>query len=162
LLGGRVYCDRCGYRMQVSYPERQRGLYSCNHPERKADPSRCPSLSVRGLDALVSRQVLRALEPAALDLSLQAHADLEGGRQRLHRHWQQQLERARYQAERARRQYEAVEPENRLVARELESQWDKALGQERQLQEEYARFRQELPAGLSRAERAAILALAQD
>jgi hypothetical protein len=162
LLGGLVYCDRCGYRMQVSYPERQRGLYSCGHPERKQDPSRCPGLAARGLDALVSRQVLRALEPAALDLSLQTHADLEGERRRLHQHWQQQLERARYQAERARRQYEAVEPENRLVARELESQWEKALGQERQLQEEYARFQQELPAALSRAERAAILALAQD
>jgi hypothetical protein len=162
LLGGLLYCDRCGYRMQISYPERQRGLYSCGHPERKRQTQRCPSLSARELDALVSRQVLRALEPAALDLSLQAHADLEGERQRLHQHWQQQLERARYQAERARRQYQAVEPENRLVARELESQWEKALGQERQLQEEYARFQQHQPAALSRAERAAILALARD
>jgi DNA invertase Pin-like site-specific DNA recombinase len=162
LLGGLVYCDHCGFRMQISYPEARRGLYSCCRPDRSDEPGRCPSLSARTLDALVSRQVLRALEPAALEVSLQAHADLDGERQRLHRHWQQQLERARYQAERARRQYEAVEPENRLVARELESQWEQALGQQRQLQEEYDRFRQNLPAALSRAEHAAILALAAD
>jgi Recombinase/Recombinase zinc beta ribbon domain len=162
LLGGLVYCDRCGYRMQVTYPEAQRGLYSCSRPDRAATPGPCPSLSARTLDALVSRQVLCALEPAALEVSLQAHADLEGERQRLHQHWRQRLERARYQAERARRQYEAVEPENRLVARALERQWEQALGQQRQLTEEYDRFQQDVPAALSHAERAAIRALAQD
>jgi DNA invertase Pin-like site-specific DNA recombinase len=162
LLGGLVYCDRCGFRMQASYPEAHRGLYSCCRPDRSEEQGRCPSVSARVLDALVSGQVLLALEPAALELSLQAHADLEGDRQRLHRHWQQRLERARYQVDRTRRQYEAVEPENRLVARELEGQWEQALGQQRQLQEEYDRFERDLPAALSRAERAAILALAQD
>jgi hypothetical protein len=81
---------------------------------------------------------------------------------RLHQNWQQELERGRYQADRARRQYEAVEPENRLVARELESRWEEALLHLRRLEEEYARFQRELPAALTRAEREAIRALAHD
>jgi hypothetical protein len=72
------------------------------------------------------------------------------------------LERARYQAERARRQYDAVEPENRLVARQLERCWEEALQEQRRLEEDYARFRQGQPAGLSAAEREQIRALAQD
>ena len=71
--------------------------------------------------------VLRALEPAALELSLKAVEDIDRERERLHRHWEQQLERARYEAERAERQYQAVEPENRLVARTLERRWEEAL-----------------------------------
>ena len=162
LLGGLLYCGRCGYRMQVHYVDQRHGYYRCSHSPRCEDLGPCPSLPVPGLDALVSRQVLRALEPAALEVSLQASEDLERERQRLHQHWQQQVERARHQAERARRQYEAVEPENRLVARHLEGQWEKALVHLRQQEEAYARFQQELPAALSRVDREAIRALAHD
>jgi hypothetical protein len=162
LLGGLLYCGRCAYRMQIHYLDPRCGIYRCSHSPRSESSGPCPSLPMPGLDALVSRQVLRALEPAALEVSLQASEDLERERQRLHQHWQQQLERARYQAERARRQYEAVEPENRLVARQLEGQWEKALVHLRQQEEAYARFQQEIPAALSRADREAIRALAQD
>jgi DNA invertase Pin-like site-specific DNA recombinase len=162
LLGGLVYCGRCGHRMQVHYAGPQRACYGCNRVDRNGDEARCPGLAAGPLDALVSRQVLRALEPASLELSLQAHEDLERERQRLHQHWQQRLERARYQADRARRQYELAEPENRLVVRELEKQWEGAMVQLRQQAEEYARFRRDLPCGLSRAEREIIRALAGD
>ena len=100
--------------------------------------------------------------PAALELSLAAADDLEQQRQQLHQHWQQQVERACYEAERARRQYDAAEPENRLVARELERRWEEALRQQRRLEEEYARFARTQPTGLSAAERAQIRALAHD
>ena len=73
--------------------------------------------------------------------------DVEQERARLHRNWQQQLERARYEADRARRQYDAVEPENRLVVRELERHWEEALKEQRRLEEEYARFGRNQPAG---------------
>ena len=99
----------------------------------------------------MAAQVLAALEPAALELSLAAADDLEQERARLHRNWQQQVERARYEAERARRQYDAVEPENRLVARELERRWEEALKEQRRLEEEYARFGRDQPRGLSAA-----------
>jgi hypothetical protein len=111
---------------------------------------------------LVAAQVLAALEPAALELSLAAADDLEQERARLHGNWQQQIERARYQAERVRRQYDAAEPENRLVVRDLERRWEEALKEQRRLEEEYARFGRDQPAGLSASEREQIRTLAHD
>jgi hypothetical protein len=122
----------------------------------------CQGLAGRVLDDLVAAQVLAALEPAALELSLAAATDIEQERARLHRNWQQQVERARYEAERARRQYDAVEPENRLVVRELERRWEEALKEQRRLDEEYARFGRNQPAGLSACEREQIRTLARD
>jgi hypothetical protein len=111
---------------------------------------------------LVAAQVLAVLEPAALELSLAAADDLEQERARLHRNWQQQVERARYEAERARRQYDAAEPENRLVVRELERRWEEALKEQRRLEEDYARSRRSEGAGLSDREREQIRSLARD
>jgi hypothetical protein len=102
------------------------------------------------------------LEPASLELSLAAADDLARERARLDRDWRQQLERARHEAERARRQDDAVEPENRLVARELERRREEALKEHRRLEEEYARFRGGQPHGLSSCERERIRALSRD
>jgi hypothetical protein len=122
----------------------------------------CQGLAGRVLDDLVAAQVLAALEPATLELSLAAADDLAQERARLDRNWQQQVERARYEAERARRQFDAVEPENRLVARELERRWEEALKEQRRLEEEYARFRGSQPQGLPICEREQIRTLARD
>src|SRR5207249_2518262 len=122
----------------------------------------CQGLAGSVLDDLVAAQVLAALEPAALELSVVAADDIEQERARLHRNWQQQVERARYEAERARRQYDAAEPENRLVVRELERRWEEALKEQRRLEEEYARFGRDQPRGLSACEREQIRALARD
>jgi DNA invertase Pin-like site-specific DNA recombinase len=154
LLGGILRCGRCGQRMMISYNGRANRLrYSCARAMVEyADPM-CQGLSGRVLDDLVTTQVLMALEPAALELNLAAVDDIERERARLHRNWQQRVERARYEAQRAQRQYDAVEPENRLVVRELERRWEKALKEQRQLEEEYARFSRSQPKGLSAAER---------
>ena len=106
--------------------------------------------------------MLQALEPATLDLSLQVAADVEAERHQLQQHWHQRLERVRYDAERACRQYQAVEPENRLVARTLERQWEAALAAEATVQAEYARFLAQQPVPLSGQERDAIRRLAAD
>ena len=100
----------------------------------------------------MSRQVLTALEPASLELSLAAADEIEAQRRRLQSHHEQSLERARYEADRARRQYMAVEPEHRLVARDLEQRWDEALLNERAAQESLERFRREQPARLTDAQ----------
>src|SRR5207302_4802909 len=115
-----------------------------------------------GLDALVARQILAAVAPAALEASLSAVEDIERERAELHRHWQLRCERARYEAERAARQYHACEPENRLVARELERRWEAALQQKRRLDDEYDRFVRMAPAELSAEAVAAIRGLAAD
>jgi hypothetical protein len=119
-------------------------------------------LGAAALDDLVGQQVLRALEPAALELSLQALAQVHQERERLHRHWQQRLERAAQEAQRAGRQYNAVEPEHRLVARSLELRWEEALRTQQALQEEYDRFLLDQPRQLQEEEKARIVALARD
>jgi hypothetical protein len=120
------------------------------------------SIAGRVLDGLVADQVLAALRPGALELCLAAADDVVRERQQLDQNWRQRLERAGYQAERAGRQYRAVEPENRLVARTLERQWEEALHEVRRLEEDYARFRSQQPAALTEHEVGQIRALAQD
>jgi hypothetical protein len=97
-----------------------------------------------------------------VELSLQALLQVQQERERLHRQWQQRLERATFEAQRAERQYQAVEPENRLVARSLEQRWEEALRTLRTLQEEYERFLQDQPRQLNPDERSRIMALASD
>ena len=162
LLGGLVACGRCDHRMMVVYNEKvHQGRYVC----RASDPMpglACQSVQSKVVDRLVARQVLRALEPAALELSLKAAEELEREYQRLDEHWQKRLERAVYEAERARRQHNTVEPENRLVARELEKRWEEALREQRELEETYARFQREQARTLAAEEREHILSLSSD
>jgi DNA invertase Pin-like site-specific DNA recombinase len=163
LLAGILRCGRCGRRMMVAYGGPSSRLrYSCGRAMVEYAEPLCQSLAGGVLDDLVAAQVLAALEPAALELSLAATDDIEQGRARLHRDWQQQVERAGYEAERARRQYDAVEPENRLVVRELERRWEEALKEQRRLEEGYARFGRNRPAGLAAGEREQIRALSRD
>ncbi len=154
LLSGLIICGRCGRRMKVAYHSNKakKPHYWCDshlHEEREQP---CCGLKAPPVDELVAQQVLRALEPAAVDLSLQAASDVGRERTRLHDHWRRRLERAQYDAQRAQRQYESVEPENRLVARTLEQRWEESLRVERQLREEYDRFVAETPTGLSAAD----------
>ena len=100
----------------------------------------CGGLPARGLDELVAQQVLQALTPAAIELSLSAIEHTSEQRRQQEAQLRQNLERAVYEAERAERQYQAVEPENRLVARTLEQRWEAALRQQCATQEAYDRF----------------------
>ena len=122
----------------------------------------CQSLAGPVVDDLVGREILGALEPAGLEASLAAIAEVERERAEGSRHWQLRRERARYEVERAARQYQAVEPENRLVARELERRWEESLKVQRQLEEEYERWQRTAPGRLSTADEEAIRSLAAD
>jgi hypothetical protein len=112
--------------------------------------------------SMSSPQVLSALAPAALELSVTAAAQVEDRRAEAGRIWRQRLERADFACDRARRQYQLAEPENRLVARQLEREWEAALAERTHLGEEYQRYQRARPARLSAAELAAIRALAGD
>jgi DNA invertase Pin-like site-specific DNA recombinase len=160
LLTSLLRCGGCGARMCVGYRSRSTAYYGC--VRRKNEGSKCCGLEAGVVDDLVVQQVLHALEPATLELSVKAIQDVHQERERLHRHWKQRLERATYEAERAERQYQAVEPENRLVARSLERQWEEALRKRRDLGEEYDRYLKEQPAQLGEDQRARILALSSD
>jgi hypothetical protein len=89
-------------------------------------------------------------------------ADLQAERQRGHDLWQQRLRRARYEAALAERRYQAVDPDHRLVARELERRWEQALWDRHQLEEAYDRFLKEQPLELGAGEREGLIRLAAD
>lgn len=163
LLAGLVVCGQCGQRMLVAYRGRAGALrYLCQRDRIDHGSPSCQGLAGHVLEECVSRQILRVLEPAALELSLTAAADIERERGKIIRHWEHRLERARYDAQRAARQYQVVEPENRLVARELERRWEQALLEQREVEEAYERFRQEQAPGLDEEDRDAVRALASD
>ena len=163
LCSGLVRCGRCGWRMRVLYHAySNHPTYHCHSQETDGDYTQCQNIAAGVVDELISRQVLQAVEPAALALSLQAAEDIERERQRVQRHAQQELERSQYRAQRAKRQYDAVDPENRLVARELESQWELSIRDQRRAQEQLDRLRVDLPEKLSAEERQQIERLAHD
>jgi DNA invertase Pin-like site-specific DNA recombinase len=163
LLAGIIFCGRCGRRMGVQYGGAVSRLrYQCMRERVDYAGPLCQSICGRVLDELAQRLVLSALEPASLELSLAAAADLKHEQERLDRHWQLQLERARYECDRAARSYHAVEPENRLVARELEKRWEQALLDQRRAEEDYDRYRHGRPAALNEAGSAMVRSLAQD
>ena len=165
LLGGLVVCGICGHRLQVSYEASGRGLtgrYCCQRRHHTYGEPRCQQMAARFLDDHVVAQVLSALAPAALELSVAAAGQVEARRAEVDRIWRQRLERADFACDRARRQYQLAEPENRLVARQLEREWEAALAERAHLGEEYQRYQRQRPARLSPAELAAIRALAGD
>jgi DNA invertase Pin-like site-specific DNA recombinase len=163
LLAGLVVCGKCGRRMHVRYGgPNQLYSYTCDRLATDYGAAYCQYLPGDSVDAFVSQWVLKALEPAALALSLEATARLAQERQELDCLWQQRLERAAYEAERAARHYRLIEPEHRLVARQLGKDWEEKLTAQRQLQEDDQRFVQAQPQSLSAAERAAIEQLAHN
>lgn len=163
LLAGLVVCGTCGCRLAVTYNGRTHGyLYTCNRRKIDYGEDSCQELAGPCLDRYVSERVLAALEPAALDLSLEAAQHLERERDDLDRLWRQRLERAAYDVDRARRQYQLVEPENRLVARQVERDWEAKLATQQALEEDHHRALVAQPRVLTEAERSAIRHLATD
>ena len=162
LLSGLLVCGRCGYRMLVHYNGRKPYYFCLGGYSHQGTGKTCQMISGLVLDNMVAEHAMKALQPAALELSLTAAENIEQERRELHQHWRQRLERAEYEVDRARRQYNAVEPENRLVVRELERQWETVLLEKRKLDEQYHRFQSERPDRLSSDQRAAILSLASD
>ncbi len=166
LLSGLARCGRCGRRMTVRYHVRGQATqpeYVCARQltDYGAD-QRCQALAGACVDALVCEQVLAALAPAAVEVSLRAAEQVEAERAELERIWQQRLERAAIAVDRARRCYRLAEPEHRLVVRQLEADWEAALAAQQRLREDYDRFTRTRPQPLTGAQRRAITALAGD
>ena len=166
LLAGLVVCGRCGKKMTVRYQRGPGGklhpVYVCSRDKADYAGDQCQQLAGPCVDAHVTGLPLQAMAPAALEVSLAAAGQAEAQREQVDRIWRQRLERANYQAERTRRQYQLAEPENRLVARQLEKDWEAALAERQRLDEEYDRFAAARPRTLTAAEREQIRALAAD
>ncbi|WP_225430195.1 recombinase family protein [Deinococcus detaillensis] len=152
LLSGLLICGHCGHRMVISYQNAPAGgaaRYSCTRQVTDYAGPSCFSCTGMPVDRWVTAQLLDALTFASVALSLEAQSTLNRDREALDRHWHAHLERAKYEAARAARQYQGVEPEHRLVARSLERAWEQALEAERTLNEEYERHVQLRPRQLS-------------
>lgn len=163
LLQGLVVCGYCGARMTVHYHGSDRRYsYVCARQATDYGGEPCQYISGVPLDRFVTSDVLEALKPAALELSLEAANNVEHERAELDGLWQKRIERASYEAERAGRHYQLLEPENRLVARQLAREWDQKLAAQQRLEEDYRRFAADKPQLLSEEERQDIRRLAQD
>jgi DNA invertase Pin-like site-specific DNA recombinase len=165
LLAGLAVCGKCQRRMSVQYTRsagRDRHVYACARQKIEYGLPACQQMSGAFLDAWVTRQVLAVVAPAALELATEATRRLQQERDQLERVWQLRLERAQITCDRARRCYQLTEPENRLVARQLEADWEHALAEQQQLVEDHERFLVCLPAALGPDELAAIAGLAGD
>jgi len=166
LLAGLVVCGRCGNRLGVHY-QHSHGrctpfTYDCVAQRNGYGKPLCQHVAGPCLDDFVTAHVLAALAPASLELSLATAEQVEQERAAVTQLWEQRRERATYDTDRAARQYQAVEPENRLVARTLERVWEEKLQTQQALEEEYHRFLQQQPRMLTAEERAAIRQLATD
>jgi DNA invertase Pin-like site-specific DNA recombinase len=166
LLAGLAACGRCGKKMTVHY-QRGRGgklhpVYVCSRGKSDYAAGQCQQLAGHCADAHVTDLLLAAMAPAALEVFLAAVEQAGAQRAQVDRIWRQRLERAELAADRARRQYQLAEPENRLVARQLEKDWETALAERQRLGEEYDRFTAARPRTLTAAERDQIRALAAD
>ncbi len=137
LLAGLLRCAHCGRRLHVSYSG-PRGVvprYSCRGAALNHGAKWCISFGGLRVDEAIEREVLRVLTPGAIEAALATAAAAVEQTTATQRAVGLELREARYEAERARRQYDAVEPENRLVAATLEARWNGALARVRELEE---------------------------
>ena len=164
LLQGIVSCGRCARRMCLRYsgPNGDYPVYVCLADHNAEGRPRCQEVRALAVDAEVERLILAALTPDRIAVAVAAMGEIEQETRAMERQWSLKRERARYDAERARRQYDAVEPENRLVARSLEHLWEERLRRADQLEQEYAAWRREQVVSISDSDRQAILSLGED
>jgi hypothetical protein len=114
------------------------------------------------VDDLVSRILLEALAPDQIKIAIAAVDRMTNEARQLEQQWSLRRERARYEAERARRQYDAVEPENRLVARSLEKAWEDRLRAADAIEQEYRQWRRQDPIVLRAEDHKALEGLARN
>jgi hypothetical protein len=129
LLTGLLLCGRCGRRLKVVYSGRAPGqpVYRCEFPNQMFGRPRCIIFGAKRVDAAIARELLRALEPMAIDAALQAerrHMELQGERRRI---VELELQQAQYEASLAERRYAACDPDNRLIPAQLERSWEATL-----------------------------------
>ncbi len=135
LLQGLACCGHCGNKMSVQY--QASACYVCNHHKNRGSGSECQRLPMAPIDAWVVQTFWDALAPAELERYDEALAAFAEQRRQVQRAHEQQLQRLRYEARLAEKQYRLVDPENRLVAAELERRWEQALQAQRQTEETY-------------------------
>ncbi|QQE78003.1 recombinase family protein [Alicyclobacillus sp. SO9] len=164
LLQGLVICGKCGRRMSVRYTSNG-GIhphYECKGRWEHGHRATCTTVPALKIDQAISERLLQAMQPAELELALQVMDKLLHEEDDVDKGWKLSLERARYEADRAERQYQQVEPENRLVARSLEVRWNEKLAELAELQEQYTQYVDRRSWRPTEHDKAEILSLAKE
>ena len=129
LLQGLAVCGNCGRKLRTHYtgPTSSPGYHCAGKNIINRRGEYCLQIGAKAMDEQVVSTFLRAVTPSAVDATIAAVRQLEANQDAALSQWRLAAERARYEAERAQRRYQAVEPENRLVARGLETEWESRL-----------------------------------
>jgi DNA invertase Pin-like site-specific DNA recombinase len=161
LLPGLLRCGHCGRKLHVSYSGKL-GRYSCYGARTNHGTARCISISGLSIDGVVGAEVLRILKPLGTEAAVKAVETQTSRTSAAQRQLELSLQQARYEATHARRQYDAVDPANRLVAAELERRWNDALQTVHIIEAELAAIVAAKPPPLGERERQQLMRLGAD
>jgi DNA invertase Pin-like site-specific DNA recombinase len=163
LLQGIVLCGSCGRRMSIRYQRNGSLLmYECHQLHAQLAARTCQTMRGDRIDQAVVVCFLQAIEPAHLEVALSALDQVEACARQVDHQWQRQIERAQYEADLARRRYKAVDPDNRLVARSLEREWNEKLAAVEKLEREHVLLPKPAALSLTTAQREQIRQLAHN
>lgn len=129
LLSGIITCGQCGRRLSVAYTGNpmSRPVYRCDKPNLMMGLQRCMTFGGPRVDAAVASELLRAVEPLAIEAAFEAERMHRERQEELRQVLDLELQQARYEAKIAERRYAACDPDNRLIAAQLEKNWEGAL-----------------------------------
>jgi len=161
VLSGLLRCGHCGRKLHVHYSGKL-GRYNCYGARMNHGTERCISISGLSIDAAITKEVLHVLRPLGIESAINAIAATSSETTVAERQLELSLQQARYEADLARRQFDAVDPDNRLVASELERRWNDALKTVARIESEIAASIARRPAPLGERERQQLMTLGAD
>ncbi len=164
LLSGLLVCGRCGQRIGPGYARGARArfwTYRC-HGDRDKGQKGCWTVAGARIDAAVEQLFLDTMVPSELELALAVDHAVAGHAEELAQQWRARREQAAYEARRAEKRYKAVDPDNRVVARTLEREWESKLRELEEVERQYAEARRTKRVELSADDRARVRELARD
>jgi hypothetical protein len=164
LLQGVATCGHCGRRLRTHYrgTNATPGYHCAGKQIVEGRGVYCLSVGGVQIDQAVSQALLEAVQPGAIDAALAAAEQLEADGNAVLAQWRREVERKRYEAQRAERRYRAVDPDNRLVARGLEAEWEQRLRDLAQAEADLAQREQQRRRTVPRIDRQALRALGAD
>jgi DNA invertase Pin-like site-specific DNA recombinase len=163
LLQGLALCGNCGRRMTVRYQDRRWLWYECRkHGMQVGDGKMCFSVAGQAIDRAVEQSFLRTMCPTEIELGLAVAREVDKQSSRVDQQWSMRLERARYDARKTEHRFKAVDPDNRLVARNLEREWNERLREIDELEREYEQVKTREHLVLTDEDRRRIVSLARD
>lgn len=164
LLQGIAVCGRCGRKLRTYYQGKNStpGYYCSNNTLVNGRGLHCLRIGGMCIDKAISKVFLEVIEPAGVEAALGAEERILSTHHASLRHWRMQVEAARYAAHRAQKRYEAVDPENRLVARSLEARWEENLNSLSAAEDELKRRENDVPSMLTDNQRSRIHTLGTD